>query len=427
MYRRVAILAVVAVLALAACTTTKDENTDDDGGGPAGESGESGETGEQERTTRGVTDSSVTVGGILYGLNFGGADVGAAARFDRANAEGGVHGRTIEFLGAADDNSDSSASLAEAQRLVRQEGVFAIVPVTTASLSADFMIDENVPFFGWGISPAFCGNEVGFGFTGCVTDPELERGSNAFGVVLAEHFDGDTDKSVALIAEDNDAGEGGLRLLSSSVEDQGFEVVYSEAAIPAPPATVGDYTPFVNELLTSNEGEPPDVIMLTVSVANVVGLSDALQGVYDGLVVSPFYDPRLVSNPAFEGQAILTQILPYEYADENALLGQMVDDIEAYDEANGTDTQLTLAVAAGYWSADQFLALLEETGEDLTVENFLAAQEGWEYEVEGVVGKSSWPQNHDSPVPCAAFSIVEDGAYLPDIALTCGEVIEIPE
>lgn len=422
MYRRVAILAVVGVLALTACTTTKDETTDDDGSDTTTD-----EQDEQARTTRGVTDSSVTVGGILYGLNFGGADVGAAARFDRANAEGGVHGRTIEFLGAADDNADSSASLAEAQRLVRQEEVFAIVPVTTASLSADFMIEENVPFFGWGISPAFCGNEVGFGFTGCVTDPELKRGSNAFGVVLAEYFDGDTDKTVALIAEDNDAGEGGLRLLSGSVESQGFEVVYSEPAIPAPPATVGDYTPFVNELLASDDGEPPDVIMLTVSVANVVGLSDALNDVYDGLVVSPFYDPRLVSNPAFEGQAILTQILPYEYADENPVLGQMVDDIEAYDEANGTETQLTLAVAAGYWAADQFLALLEETGEDLTVENFLAAQEGWEYQAEGVVGPSSWPQNHDEPVPCAAFSLVEDGAYVPDIPLTCGEVVEIEE
>jgi ABC-type branched-subunit amino acid transport system substrate-binding protein len=424
MLSRLLVVGLLLALLGAACAV-EDDDEDATGGTSGGSSESSGAEEPTTRTTRGVTDDAVKVGGIIAAANFTGAEVGAQARFDRANAEGGVNGRTIEFVGVEDDGNDAAADLAAMERLVQQEEVFALVPNVTSGTNADFPQEANVPLFGWGINPAFCGNPVAFGITGCVTDPNSTRGSNASGKVLAAHFDGNTDQTVAIITDDNDSGRGGVRLIQGSMEDAGFDVVYAEAAIPPPPTTVGDYTPFVNDLLTSDAGGPPDIIILQVSVGAVVGLSNALQPVFDGFVMGPFYDPRLVANPAFEGQGVYTQFLPYEYADENEHVARMIADIEAYDAANGTDTVLSLATAAGYWSADMFLALLEETGEDLTVERLLAASDGWSWEVPGVIGTSTWPANHDEVVPCAALVLVEDGAYVKDQPLTCGEVITL--
>ena len=49
----------------------------------------------------GVTRTTVTVGGVVGGeATAVGADLGAQARFARANRRGGVGGRTIEYAGA---------------------------------------------------------------------------------------------------------------------------------------------------------------------------------------------------------------------------------------------------------------------------------------------------------------------------------------
>ncbi len=430
--RLTGVLLITTLLVAAGCTKTDEDSDSADSGsstttGSDTTDGDSTTTEPATRTTRGVTDTSVKVGGIVWMGQFAGIEAGAIARLDRANREGGVNGRTVEMAAVEDDGNDSAANLAAAEQLVRQEEVFAILPMQSAAIGAvDFLIEEQVPFFGWGVNPAFCRNDIGFGITGCVTDPKLERGSNAMGTVLKLRFDGDTDKSIAILAEDSDSGRGGIVLLQNSLEAIGFDVVYAEGAVPAPPTAVGDFTPFVNALVESDAGEPPDMIMLQLATTNAISMADALQQRYEGLVITPFYDPRLVGSPAFDGHLVLTQMLPYEWADENPALAQMIEDLDTYDAENDTETLHSLPVAAGYWAADFFLSVLEATGEDLTVENFLATVNGgFEWEAPGVIGPSTWPANHGYPVPCAALSRVEDGKYVRDVPLTCGENFEL--
>nr|MDT0663620.1 ABC transporter substrate-binding protein [Micromonospora sp. DSM 115978] len=122
--------------------------------------------GEAPNPTRGVTDTTVKVGGLAYltspnGSSMAGADVGAQVRFDRANDEGGVHGRTIEFIGVADDGQDAARNVQEAQKLVDQEEVFAVVPLMTTSPNfSDTLCEAVVPFFGWGFNVAYCDNAL---------------------------------------------------------------------------------------------------------------------------------------------------------------------------------------------------------------------------------------------------------------------------
>lgn len=106
-----------------------------------------------------MTDDSIKVGGIVSMTTSSGyskkdTDLGAKARFDRANAEGGVSGRTIDYLGAEDDGQDPAKNLAAARKLVQQDKVFAISPMSSVTFSgADFLQKQKVPTFGWGTLP----------------------------------------------------------------------------------------------------------------------------------------------------------------------------------------------------------------------------------------------------------------------------------
>lgn len=401
-----------SLLLISACS----ESTKDDG--PAAKT--TTQPGAPEtRTTRGVTDDSIKVGGNIYDLYYGDARVGVEARLKQVNDAGGVHGRTIEFVGAENDNNEATRGLENVQRLVEQDEVFALLPIMSGNFGGgDYIVDNDIPTFGWGTHPAFCGNEIAFGFTGCVTNPSLKTGSNALGTVLEEHL-GSTDKTVAFIGEDNDSARGGLELLAASVEDKGFEVVLADSSLPAPPDVLGDVSPFVANLMKADGGEQPDIIYMIATTSGTT-IGKALQDAgYDGMIITPSYSPLLLSVAGYDGTWVNTQMEMDPEVEANAEMMAAVNEIDP-------DVKLNLAVSAGYWTADFFIKALEETGEDLTVERLLATlNDGFTYEVEGVVGTSTWPENHEVSVPCAALVEVADNQFVPRVPLTCGDNITV--
>src|SRR5688572_29413618 len=102
-------LGLAMALVLGAC----GESSDDDSASSDSGDSDSGDT--SGGAVRGVTDDEITIGGIapLTSASGGypGADIGAHARFARANEEGGVQGRTINYLGTEDDNEDGTKNL----------------------------------------------------------------------------------------------------------------------------------------------------------------------------------------------------------------------------------------------------------------------------------------------------------------------------
>lgn len=411
--RRTALVAVAASASLLVASCS--ESTKDDAATTTTAAG--GATTEPTtRTTRGVTDTTIKVGGIVYDAYYGDARVGVEARVKEANDAGGVHGRTIEVIEAENDNNEPTKGQEITQRLVEQEEVFALLPVLAGQYGGgDYIVENDIPTFGWGTHPAFCGNTVAFGFTGCVTNPNLEVGSNALGTVLEQHF-GTTDMKVAFIGEDNDSGRGGLALLSASVADRGFEVVLEDNSLPAPPDVMGDASPFVTKILDSD----PDIVYLIATLSGT-SLAAALQNAgFEGTIITPSYSPLLLGAPGYDGVFVNTQFSMDPEVPANAAMLEAV-------RAVAPDQQLNLAVAAGYWVTDMFIKALEETGEDLTVETFLATLNGGDftYEVEDVVGPSTWPLKHDEPVPCAAMVEVQGTEFVPVVPLTCGDTITV--
>jgi ABC-type branched-subunit amino acid transport system substrate-binding protein len=379
------------------------------------------------RPTRGVTDDTITVGGLGYAAFYQDSAVGAQARFDKANNNNEIPGgRKINFIGFRDDGSDQSKNLDEGRKLVQEDQVFAVVPVITPFLGAsDFFAQNKTPFIGWGISPGFCENPFGFGFTGCLTPEDPKTAASTWGELIAKgNFNGNArGKTAAVISEDNDSGRAGVKVISASAKAGGFKVVYAKNAVPPAPATVSDYTPFANEIMSSNNGGPPDVVFLTLAVNNVTGLQNKLLELgYQGVLTNAVgYDPRLASG--FRGTSVYIQFNAFESAQQgNTAMQQIIDEIRAQKP----DQMLTQPVLAGYLSADMFVEMLKKTGRNLTETRFArVANRNFKYDPKNITGSVTFPRGHETGHACGTLVESDGTNYTIRVPFDCYKRVKV--
>ncbi|GAA0829496.1 ABC transporter substrate-binding protein [Streptosporangium amethystogenes subsp. fukuiense] len=365
----------------------------------------------------GVTATTVKVGGVLTKTSASGystkdAEIGARARFQRANEAGGVHGRTIEFIGAEDDNQDAAKGDAAAKKLVQKDRVFALVPVHAPNFGgATFLEQQGVPWFGWATGPQWCGTKTGFGYNGCLA-PQPGAGSQTWwGNQMAELIGGSAGKSVYVQTSDSSGSKYGGKTISQSFEAAGFELVGLNSGLPAA-APPPDWLPYVNKIMTSDDGGPPDLVVSIIAGTKFnVGLYGALKKAgYKGLISdATSYDAAILADPAIaqalEGVIAAPMFEPFE--SQAPEIAQLRADVEK--AAPGT--RLTQHLAIGYWAADIFLKILEQTGKELTRERFLAAANGsFDYENPGF-GRIRYPKDHTEPNGCGALVKLEGGAF----------------
>lgn len=379
------------------------------------------------RQTRGVTEDTITVGGLGYAAFYQDSAVGAQARFNKANNNNEIPGgRKINFLGFRDDGSDQNKNLDEGRKLVQDDQVFAVVPVSTPFLGAsDFFAQQKTPFIGWGISSGFCENPFGFGFSGCLTPENPKTASSTWGDLIKKgKFNNNAKgKTAAVVAEDNDSGAAGIKVISASAKSAGFKVVYSKNPVPPAPATVSDYTPFANEIMSSNKGNPPDVVFLTLAVNNVNGLQNKLLELgYRGVLTNAVgYDPRIAAQ--YVGSSVFIQFNAFESAQQgNTAMQQIIDEIRAVKP----DQILTQPVLAGYLSADMFIQMLKKTGPNLTETRFLrAANRNFKYELKDVVGSISFPAGHATGGTCGTLVESDGTNYSIRVPFSCYKRVKV--
>jgi len=364
--------------------------------------------------TRGVTRRTIVVGGILGDSASKGAEIGAQARLARANARGGVGGRTIEFVGAA--RADDPAGGGFEARLTELNGeVFAFVPAQGAQLDAAALARNRVPFFGVG-DPAWSGNRFGFSFVGVSDAPGAKVVSPAWGFQLRRLLGTARARRVAIATDDDAAGTVRADAARRALRQAGFAVRVplrvSTATAPPP-----DLAAIATMLVA---GDPAGVLVLT-SPPVAVGVSGALAGLgYTGTVAvgESLYLPNTP-----EVASGLTVLVPYAAVEARTVATRrMVADVQAF----APDTAVTPVVASGYWSADLFLAIAAKVGRTLTLDHFLSvANGGFRYEVPGTVGQSTWPAMHSRPIPCGALLQSDATRYLVIGSYECGTPIRV--
>jgi branched-chain amino acid transport system substrate-binding protein len=427
--RRTALVALGASLALvlAACGSSskgKSTNNTPSSGAPA-----SGSGGGNANPAQGFTSNSITIEGDVDKTSASGqsealADLGAKARFTRANSEGGVNGRKINYLGAADNKLDPAQDLPTVKKIVEQDKAFAVVPMVSPVLAAGgtYLVSNNVPFFGWGITPAFCNNMVGFGYTGCLVPTSKTDEVSTASAGLVEKLLGipdGTGKTVALISEDDVAGQFGIKVIQAAFVADHWKVTYSKSILPSTSPTT-DFSPYSQAILTSNGGKAPDVMFHVTTVPNAEGLTKALSDAgYKGIQMNAVtYDPAFLtgaSGAALDKEYVFIQYGSFE--SPSSANTQMLKDVQAVDPSQKV---LTQDIAIGYYSADIFLHNLAKAGKNLSRSGFLAAaNDGSTYSVPGGIGPISFPNNHQNSVPCGSLVQIDSGKYKESVPLTC--------
>ena len=100
--------------------------------------------------------------------------------------------------------------------------------------------------------------------------------------------------------------------------------------------------------------------------------------------------------------------------------------IDVHNIARGLPIDQT--VAAGYWSADMFIAALKRTGRQLTVERFVkVTNNGFTYQVADTVGPTKFPAAHNVPTPCGSLVQSDGAAFSVLVPYTCGKVVRVKQ
>ncbi|WP_197287472.1 ABC transporter substrate-binding protein [Streptomyces apocyni] len=383
---------------------------------------------DQGSSVRGVTDDSIKVGGIVSMTTASGyskkdTDLGAKARYQRANDEGGVNGRKIDYAGAEDDGQDPGKNLAAARKLVQREKVFAVSPMSSVTFSgADFLQEQKVPTFGWGTVPQFCGPTYIYGFGGCMVPTPGGTITQSWPEGLADVLGGAKGRSVAILANDNDAGTFAIRTYQQSFATAGFKVAYAKAAVPAT-SLPSDWTAYTKEILRSDGGKAPDVVVSVMQTPYNIGLFTAVKRAgFKGVITDPTdYDPALLTKEAtkkaLDGVHVLLPFEPFESGSDR--MKQFKADIR---KAAGKEVPLNMHMMTGYMSADLFLAIAERAGKELTVASFQKAAAGFS-DTDTMVGDRALPKGQREAFGCGALVQLKNGSYEVSSPFRCYEPI----
>jgi len=363
--------------------------------------------------------SAIVVGGLQDG-NYKGIDTGFQARIARFNKQGGIDGRKIQFVGVLSDGDSLTTDQSNAQTLVLKDHVFAVAPVADQVLSpsaTQLFAQNSTPYIGWGLSPAFCGNNWGFPVAGCESSAQYQ---NVWGFTQAAQAIGRTVKGlkVAVIGTDNSGGKAGTEGIAALNKIEGAQVVYGQASVPQDGTT--DYTPFVQAIMAGN----PDMVELVVTFSSAIGLTAALrQAGYKGAIWNPTaYVPGLfAAQPqlaqAVNGSLVVANFPPAEDGSSAAL--QVESDLKAI----GAPTVFSLGEAVGWWSAEEFIQELQATAAKgpLTQANFgKVINAGWTIKpLAGGITQLTFPRDHIKSTGCYGTLVAQGARYVVKIPFSC--------
>jgi branched-chain amino acid transport system substrate-binding protein len=371
--------------------------------------------------TRGVTSSAITVGCVYTSAAFAGYEQGLQARIARANKAGGVNGRMINLLPCKTDDAGVQANVQEVQQLVNENNVFAVFSATQNILpgSTDFLNNNQVPFYGWGFLPGFCGERWGFGWNGCLAGNGVTQSQVAHAAIAGNLADAiikasglpDSQVRLAVQAENSAAGKIGNEQYDTLYKARGADVVYIQDDFPAT-STGADVTPYVQAIMASK----PNIVMISTPFGDVGPIASGLRAAgYKGVSYDyTNYIPGLLQSSsqlaaALQGEYVNTQIVPQE---ENTPWIQQED---ADLTAIGQKPFVTEGGAIGYAEAEEFIEQVQAVGSTLNTKTFDQTVNDGSFVsytgITGGLGELAWPAAHFLPADCAAIVKIVGTSY----------------
>ncbi len=356
--------------------------------------------------TQGVTDSEIVIGSVndLSGI-FAAVGVpatkGANVVFDRVNAEGGVHGRTIRFV-VEDNGYQMPRAMQGYNKLLNRDKVFAMLQSlgTPMNLAGFKLLDpKGIP----NVAPLTAARQMlqepmRNKFTSFSTYFDQSRVGVKY---LADQFGS---QAVCSMYLPTDFGEEILEGTKAGAEEAGISFAAETTHKP-------DETDFVGSLSKLRD-EGCDIVTIALGVRQaitVVGTAKKM-GLEDmkflGTSASFLTVVAQVPGGVTEGfyAAASWQDL-WARADEPAPAAF----IEEYKAATGEDP-VGFAML-GYSAAEMMVMALEAAGPDLTHDSFIAAMEKLDYQDELIGNHMSFGPDDHQGADSVYVNVVENGAW----------------
>jgi branched-chain amino acid transport system substrate-binding protein len=379
--------------------------------------------------TQGVTSTQIKVGCIYTSGDYAGYVDGINARFAQANKKG-IAGRKLTLVPCSDDTGGVQSDVQETQQLVNQSQVFSVLSLTEYMLSGstNYMTSHQVPYFGWGFNPGFCGYRWGFGWNGCLSPILLPTSNPLHNVVAGSLAEAMIQASgmpaskvrFAAQAENSPSGTSGNAQYVALFKKLGSKVVYNEANFPTTSTGI-DYTPYVQAITAAK----PNLVYISTPFADVAPMAAALKaGGYTGDIMDfVTYNPGLLASSAqlassLQGEFTNSQVVPQEGG------GAWVNQELAGLKAIGKPAFLTLGASIGYAEANTLVEMLQAVGKNLNTKTFDQKVNGGSFTSyktapSGSPGKLLWPAAHFIPADCAAVLKVSGTNYTTSEPFKC--------
>jgi hypothetical protein len=310
-------------------------------------------------SVRGFDGTTITVAGFGIKAQLPTLETGARARFKRFDDTNELKGIKIKMTEFADDGQDNAVALSDARRLVTEDNVFAIVPNGSGNTPGTYLTQQHVPWFGGGFDATFCSEKPstkiwGFGPSGCIVPEKPSFVNDNFHTLYAYVSKQMNKKHPTFLSVGNDtaSGKNATRIFAVTAQGTGFDVIGQQSDIPL---QVSDYSPYVKNIMTADNGKPPDALFCNANT-QCLGMWPLLQAQgFKGYFFHGLYSDALVK--AFNGSYV-NHPYPNFSVTNSSGLNQMKKDIDAYQP--GASAKLDLGDVFGYTSADLFITALKK-------------------------------------------------------------------
>lgn len=376
----------------------------------------------------GGTSSLTTAIGLVPGFEAG------IYRFNKA---GGLDGRKIDFTGVLDDGFSPATSLTNAQQLVENKHVMAVMPLDSAidtTTTGEFLAANKTPFIGWATSSAYSvAPKWGYGISGNASTSDLVGLATSKQILSATGNTKTPGKvKIGLIAEDIAQGITDNNNLAKAMSYVGMKVVYHQGPIAIIGTTT--YAPYAQALISSGA----NVVYETLDSGDAVGLAAALKAAgYKGAIVNALtYYPGQLASQANEASALNGVLVdnPFPVNEDNT---PAVKQEEKDLVATGQKPYLTAGISQGYWAAIVFEQMLKSTLKSVggnpnevtgaAIEKVVASSKGYTYTdpIAGGVGTETFPGASVAPTGCGTMVKTVGTTYKQVAPYQCLGVLNI--
>ena len=329
----------------------------------------------QDESAQGVYPDRVVVGNTAAtsgGLAFVGVPfkAGMDAYFDMINDEGGIAGRTIEYI-QYDDEFNAALGLSYTQQLVEDDEVFALVGhfgTPTVAATREYLNDVGIPrlYYATGVSSLFNLNATGG-----------ERGS----FPVQPIFDAEGEVMIARAVKDLQAQRIGV--IYSNADDgrgmlRGIQLRAGELGVPL--ASVVQVAPDADDMSTAAQIMLAAEVDVIIVAANQVPAATAVRALDAAGSTVPIITSYVNSDATWLNGLVDVvgnfEIYGNAWIDIFDADGNPTDDYTLFAETIGTEYAANAFAFAGWIAAATFVEGLRRVGEDaLTWEAFIDAME----------------------------------------------------